>query len=217
MADNLIESLALPQRLALTYAPAAARAPTLAVLALDTRLSQLVSQKREVMLAQMRLAWWRDMFGKPADQWPKGDAVLGALKDWPERNGLVDLVDGWEYLLKEELDEEALNGFAEGRAAIFGALAVQLGEERAQASAQQAARLWSLGDLAANVSEPQEKARIVAHAQKLDKIPEKLPRRLRTLAVLAGLARRGLSQGGTALLQGPASGFTALRIGLTGR
>ncbi|MXP25250.1 hypothetical protein GRI39_04220 [Altererythrobacter indicus] len=217
MADNLVESLPLPQRLALTYAPARTRAQTLAALALDTRLSQLVAQKREIVLAQMRLAWWRDMFAKPVDQWPKGDAVLGALKDWPEFDSLIGLVNGWELLLKEELDDEALSGFVDGRAALFSGLAHHVGEPAAAPKAAQAARIWALGDLATNIANPEEKARVLAQAEVLMGTKISLPRALRTLSVLSGLARRAVSQGGTALLDGPGSGFSALRIGLIGR
>jgi phytoene synthase len=49
------------------------------------------------MLAQIKLAWWRDQFSKNASQWPDGEPLLALLHAWDaERAALEHLVDGWE-------------------------------------------------------------------------------------------------------------------------
>jgi phytoene synthase len=213
MAENLSEELPRPQRLALSYAPRAARRATLAVLALDARLGAVVRRRGEPVLAQMRLAWWRDTLGSPPQDWPRGDEVLGLLREWREPAALVPLVDGWEALLGQVLDAAAIEQFARGRAQAFAGLARELGEEPDSAAA--CGRLWALGDLAANLSQPGERMRAIAAARGLPR--PRLPRKLRPLAVLAGLAQRSLARGGTPLLDGPRAVLFALRLGIGGR
>jgi phytoene synthase len=214
MDRTLLETLPPPQRLALSYAPPAARAPTLALLALDARLGAAVRQRREPVLVQMRLAWWRDTLGSPASAWPSGEAVLDALRGWRAPEALAPLVDGWEALLGEDLDEAAMRAFAGGRGEAFGQLARELGHDPGAANA--CARQWALGDLAANLSDPGERAAVIELAAGLPP-SARLPRALRPLAVLAGLARRSLARGGAPLLDGPGALLHAVRLGITGR
>jgi phytoene synthase len=213
MTRSLSEELPRPQRLALSYAPAAVRPATLALLALDARLAAAVRRRGEPVLAQMRLAWWRDTLSSDPQAWPRGDEVLGLLGEWRDPAALVPLVDGWEAILGEELDTAAIEQIARGRGAAFGQLARELGEEPEPAEA--CARLWALGDLAANLSQPSERMRVVAAARGLPR--PRLPRRLRPLAALAGLAQRSLARGGTPLLDGPRAVLVALRLGIGGR
>jgi hypothetical protein len=44
-----------------------------------------------------------------------------------------------------------------------------------------------------------------------------LPRTLRPLTVLTGLARRSLGRGGAPLLDGPRAALLAMRLGIAGR
>ena len=213
MDRSLFEELPPPQRLALSYAPSVARRPTLALLVLDARLGAALRQRGEPVLAQMRLAWWRDMLRSPVSAWPVGEAVLGLLRTWREPDTLISLVDGWEALLGEMLDEAAINGFASGRAQAFAQLARELGCD--SRPAESSARLWALGDLAANLSDPAERSAAIAAADL--QLRCGLPRSLRPLSVLAGLAHRSLEQGGTPLLNGPGALLRAVRLGITGR
>src|SRR5690606_10062975 len=109
----ILDELPAPQRLALTYASSRSRAEHMALLALDARLAAILRKRREPMLVQLRLAWWRDMLNSPAADWPWGDAVLDLLRRWRDPAGLVPLVDGWESLLAEDLTPRAIADFVD--------------------------------------------------------------------------------------------------------
>src|ERR1700741_297330 len=97
--DSLLGALPPLHRLALAYAAGDARLPTLALLALDTRLAGIVRNSHEPSLAQLRLAWWREQLQVEAADWPRGEPLLAALKSWQGGHlSLVELVNGWEYL-----------------------------------------------------------------------------------------------------------------------
>ena len=216
MHDDLAAELPPLSRLALAYAPRHARHAHGALLALDARLASILRQKREPLLTQMRLAWWRDTLGEPPSGWPRGDPQLDAFRSWRDPAEIAALVDGWEVMLGERLDAPAIKQFAEGRERAFAALARQLDRPAGAAVAGQAARVWALADLAANLSDPGEKQAVLAIAREHG-APPGLPRVLRPLAVLAGLGHVALARGGTPLLARPADMLTALRIGMLGR
>lgn len=215
MMDNGFEAeLPPPLQLALAYAPRAAREPTLALFLLDTRLAGFVRRGGEPLMAQMRLAWWRDTLrGTPAD-WPRGDPLLEMLRAWRTPAPLVALVDGWEQLLAGELDREAITAFAGGREKGWAALAGEIGAEGA--AVEPAARAWALGDLAGNLSDPAERA-LVVQATRPDRYVPPSGRALRPLAILGGLGRRALAKGGVPLLDGRGAALAALRLGMFGR
>ena len=80
-----------------------------------------------------------------------------------------------------------------------------------------AGQRWALADLAANIGNPQERETVHAIAGMIGPT-RRLPRALRPLTVLDGLARRSLAAGaGAPLLHGPLSGLAAMRLGLFGR
>jgi phytoene synthase len=213
----LIESLPLPQRLALAYAPRQLRDATLGLFALDAHLANLIRRTNEPMLGQMRLAWWRERLGEPVEARPSGDALLELLGAWREQEkALVALVDGWEHLLSERLEDEAIAGFAAGRARAFAGLAELVGLTEYQTPASQAGKRWALADLSAHLGQIEERARVRDAARDLGNRRIGLPRALRPLAVLDGLARRSLASGAP-LANGPLSGLAALRLGIVGR
>lgn len=214
MAHVLLEELPPAQRLALAYAPRAAKQPTLALLALDVRLAKTLQRKGEPVLAQMRFAWWRETLAKERAEWPRGDELLDLLRDWRDPAGLTPLVDGWEMLLADRLDAAAIGEFASGRGRAFGQLAAELGTDSGPARA--CGEVWALGDLAANIGDPAEREAVLEAARRLPPCAA-LPRTLRPLAVLAGLARRALGRGGMPLLDGPGAALLAMRLGIAGR
>lgn len=216
--QSLVETLPLPQRLALAYAPARLRAQTLGLFALDAHLANLIRKGREPLLTQARLAWWRERLGDPVETRPKGDPVLDLLASWQGHEAaLVALVDGWEHMVGESLGHEEIRQFAEGRAAAFAGLAALAGEEKSREAAARAGSRWALADLAAHLGNPTERERTLEAARASGVGRHALPRALRPLAVLDGLARRSLAAGGTPLADGPGSGLAALRLGILGR
>ena len=212
--DDLLGTMAPTHRLALAYAPAQARAAWLALLALDARLAGVVRAAREPVLGQLRLAWWRERLADAAP--PRSEPLLALLSGWGEhRSGLIALVDGWEAMLGEApLADTALAALAEGRASAAAALAQVCGATPHVGEVARLARGWGLGDLAAHVSHPDERAAAVAMLADHDWTPARLPRALRPLVVLHGLARRqreGADRLGLGAL------LSAMRLGIFGR
>ncbi len=216
-SDLLLEQLPLSHRLALAYAPARARTLTLGLLALDCRLAGIVRNTREPLLGQVRLAWWRDRLGEAPALWPDGEPLLALLSNWGAGAGaLLGLVDGWEGLLGDPpLPGAALESFAEGRAAAFGGLARLLGAEPGEAA--RAARGWALVDLSGKLGDPEERAEARALAEDQDWRRPDLPRTLRPLAVLHGLAKRAMRRDASDLLVGSSAVLVTMRLGMLGR
>lgn len=213
------ESLPAPQRIALGYAPRRARAAFAAIFALDAHCAHLLRRSSEPMLAQMRLTWWREALGRPAEERAKGSPLLASLAAWDgEEDALAGLVGGWEYLVgAPPLPASDLESFASCRADAFAALSRLLGAGHAAAAAREAARHWALADLVQGLSDPQERAEALGLACRNATPAIRLPRSLRPLAVLDGLARRAIAQGGVPLMSDRTSALVALRIGAFGR
>lgn len=212
--SSSLTPLPAAQRLALGYAPARARDATLGLLTLDARLAAVLRARREPIAVQLRLAWWRETLARPPAEWPRHEPALNALREWRDPSGLADLPVGWEALLADALTPPVIDDFVAGREHAFACLAGELGVA-ATTDVEAAARIWALADLAANVSDGEERSRVVKHGR--DLVPPRLPASLRPLAVLAGLGAKALQLGGVPLLNGPGSTLLALRIGFTGR
>lgn len=214
---DLLDELPADRRLALAYAPAAVRADTLAVLLLDLRLSRLIAQRREPLLTQMRLAWWRDRLKEGASGFHHDEPVLALLAGWGDvKAELAALVDGWEALLTEPpISDGAIAAFADGRAKAFAALAERFEKQSDAAEAHRAGYNWALADLATRTSDPEEVAQVRSLAADRDWRRANLSSRLRPLAVLHGLAARKRGHG--ELLASMSDGLAAMRLGLFGR
>lgn len=159
--------------LALSYAPAEARAGLRTLIELDDTLAAVLRGGGEPMLMQMRLIWWRDALAAldaaPPPAVPMlvsvaqtllGDGVTGAQ--------LAEMATGWEVVLTEpEPDEAALLRFAALRGGmLFEAAAARLGLARDEKVAA-AGQGWALVDLARHVTEAALAARAVALARPL--------------------------------------------------
>ena len=209
MTDHL-DSLPPPWRLALAYAPAPARPLWLSFLALDVRLAGVVRQAREPMLGQMKLAWWRDRLKADPATWPKGEPLLASLRSWGDHaKGLVPLVDGWETLLDEWDGGE---GLTQGRVAAMQALAGALGAHDADAVAAMA-RGWAAMDVASHLADREARTKAMARLSDLDWRRHGLPRAMRPLTVLHGMARRAVGGGDPA---SPLALAHAIRLGIFG-
>ncbi len=216
MTSNGPEQLPDLHRLALSYAPASARRQTLAILLLDSRLAGVVRSAREPILAQMRLAWWRDRFSEDPMDWPEGEPLLAMLKEWTgSLKKLSAMADGWEALLAEgDLTPTSISEFAAGRGEGWAVLANELGAD--QVEARKAGRAWALVDLTSHLtSEPDQAAAAELVAGHGFKQPP-LPRSMRTLAVLHALAARSARRG-SGMLDGAGAVITAIRVGIIGR
>lgn len=218
MPTGILDDLPVLSRLAVAYAPASVRERTLGLLALDARCAAIVRQAREPMLAQMRLAWWREVLEKPASARPAGDPLLGMLAHWEgEEQALSGLVDGWEVLLSGAPFGQAQAGdFVQGRVGAFAGLARLARVDGGMEHVRRAAACWAANDLASGLSDEQERAVALELAQRAMEGRWALPRTMRPLAVLAGLARRGIGRG----QRGPGGAgemIAALRLGMFGR
>lgn len=206
-------------RLALASAPESDREIWRSLLQLDSLLGRIVAQAREPLLAQMRLAWWRDELGRPGGTHVGGAPALTLLRSvWrDEAKALAALVDGWEALLGDApADRASVQAFAEGRGESCAAVARIIGCPGAEADAETAGQVWGFADAACRVADADGRGRILAVAGSLPR-PKRLPPRLRPLTIIAGLSRRALARGGVALLGDRISPLVAFRLGLLGR
>jgi phytoene synthase len=216
MTAHIIQDLPMAHRLALAYAPAASREDTLNLLALDARLAGIVRGKGEAIIAQMKLAWWRDRLRDDPANWPKGEPLLARLQEGSIAAGVfAPMVDGWEVLLAERLEAGHIHEFADGRAQGWAGLAEATGADRE--SARRAGREFALADLAVHLGDRGEAREVRATALDQGWQPPRLGRKLRSLAVLHALARRALRQDHGELLAGPGAALLAMRVGIAGR
>lgn len=217
--DGLLGGLPVLQRLALSYAPASARKATLALLALDTRLAGIVRSSSEPMLAQLRLAWWREQLEADASARRAGEPLLAALENWcGQREALIGLVNGWEEITREPpLPGSALEALAHARGAAFAALAEQTGEPRDREAALRLGKSWAIADIAARLSHPEERRIARELAERQDWRRARLSRKMRPLVVLHGLAAGAVRRGHDLDKLPPSAMIAALRLGLLGR
>ena len=168
------------------------------------------------MLAQLKLAWWRDRLSADPEGWPKGEPLLARLATWGgSARGLVALVDGWEALLGEQpLPAADLSTFAAGRADAMAALAARLGADRDPVQA--ASRRWALADLALHRGDSQERMEAVRILD-AETTAGRIGPAMRPLAVLAGLSTRAIRNDAREALYGPGALLWAIRLGLAGR
>lgn len=212
-ALTLATGLGHEQRLALAYAPRTGRTVFAGLFALDRLLGQAITKGREPLAAQLRLAWWREELAaaSPAtSDW----RIAAVLEMWRhDRAPLLAMVDGWEELTAAHPDWSAC---VARRAFAFEALARDWGCEADRIPAVgSAARLWLLLDLGDHLTDEAEKAAVRGLAG-AGAPPGPLPRKMRPLAVLAGLAQHALTHDGP-MLGHPFSPLVAIRLGIFGR
>jgi phytoene synthase len=127
MVNNMPEiELTPPQRLAIAYAPKVTGAQLEWLLRFDQRLQGILARAREPMIAQLRIAWWRDMLGKSVGERPSGEpllAELAALEQSTVTEAALLLVDGWELMVGEPDADEQQRSASMRAEAIFGAFA----------------------------------------------------------------------------------------------
>ena len=198
-------------RFALAYA-GKRREAFAALFALDHRLARAAREASEPIIAQMKLAWWRDRFAQPVADWPKGEPLLQALSLWGDDAArLHALVDGWESFAVAGEAGGARDLIA-GREAAWLGIAGMLDDRHAPCSVGFAAARYTLAALRDDGFGPP--ANLIAEAREAKK-PLSLPRTLRPFALLGALGERALRTG-RPLLGGTPALALALRVGLTG-
>jgi phytoene synthase len=144
--------------MALAFAPVppASRAALEALAAFDREMGAILASTREPLVGQMRLTWWREAVIALDHARPPAQPVLQALAGAVIPAGvmgasLARVIDGWEMLLREPLDGEAVAQFAEGRGGgLFAAMAGVLGASDPQI--EEAGQGGALADRARDVS-----------------------------------------------------------------
>jgi 15-cis-phytoene synthase len=154
------------------------------LLAFDERLGRIVAVSREPVIAQMKLAWWRENLDKAAANANKGEQMLAAAHAFNLGPDLIAMVNGWEALLGEmPLSDQDLQTYATGRGTLFGLLG---GNDAIKAGAA-----WALTDFAMRCSDSITRDRALTLAEQFD-YKAKLPT---PLAILATLARSDRKRG----------------------
>ncbi|MGB3471973.1 MAG: hypothetical protein WBA51_14225 [Erythrobacter sp.] len=220
MAPQQTENLAPEAHLALAYTPPIMREALRIFLEFDFRLGRIVSQTSEVMLGQMRLAWWRDTLGTDVADRPAGDEVLDAINaHWRGHEAaLIAVADGWEHMLAEPpLPRASALEFAAGRGEGLAGCAALAGVAGPECDAVRTiGQLWALTDAASHVAQADERATLLNLAREVP-APERLGSPLRGVAVLGALAQRSLENDGAPLMAGRGAALVAMRAGLLGR
>lgn len=210
MVQAIIQELGEAERLALTSAPPRVRERYLGFFGLDAALRRIALTTSEPMLAQLRWAWWRDACQQPL---AAGHPVLEILAKWwsGSTEPLIALVDGWEEaaLAESTLEERALV-LSLARTTVAAHCA-----ELARPLGEASVRCWACMSLISLADGETERNALLSVVQNAPR--ETLPRNLRPVAVLGGLARRAALRGEDRLLGDRMSPFAAIRLGILGR
>ncbi|MFL9841802.1 hypothetical protein ABS767_12570 [Sphingomonas sp. ST-64] len=188
------------RRIVLTYAPTRRAGDGLAALLdLDDRLGETLRTTTEPMLGQIRLQWWHDALCALDSAPPPAEPVLEGVARHVLSEGIAgamvaEIVDGWQMLLQEQLDEAALHGFAGRGRQLFG-LAARLANADPGDPAGRAGEGWALADVALRLSDPAEAAtaRRMAEDALAEATKLRWSRNGRALGAMAHLARLDLA------------------------
>jgi phytoene synthase len=151
-------------------------------------------------LGAIRLAWWRERLdeldaGAPPPAEPRLRAIARQLvgRGITGRE-LAELEDAWLPLLQPfPWDETQADGLKLRGRVLFGIGARLLGGNPRQAEA--AGELWSLANGASHCSDAKSTELLLNHARTLIPEPDRVPKDLRPLTVLAAIAAYDLSSG----------------------
>lgn len=206
-----------PLRLALAYSNARARPHWAALMQLDARFARIVAQTNEPALAQIKLAWWRETFARPIEEWPQGEPLLARLSAWGvARDTLAALADGWEAMIGERpLPAASLAALSDARAWAMVGLGRVVSSRTDRRIIQRAAYRWSLADIAIHQGDAEERSRAMALLAAADGVEGRVDKAMRPLTVIQAMAERAASA--TRPIGGAGDFFSAIRAGLTGR
>jgi phytoene synthase len=221
MTSPPAENLPDEARLALAHTQPVLTDALRILLEFDQRIARIVAATTEPMLGQMRIAWWRDTLGMPANDRPRGDAVLDGLGQfWSGVEApLIAVVDGWEHMLSDPpLTREAALAFAQGRGEGMAGLSQIVGSPvRIAGDLRVCGQIWALADAASHIAQGAERQTLLNLARELPRPSNTLPSPFRGVAILYALAERSLQADGAPLMAGRGAALVALRAGLFGR
>lgn len=212
------ELLGPARRLALAYAPQASRRAIDVIWLLDARLAKAAMGASDPIIAQLKLAWWRDRFAAPDSAPAVGEPLLEELAAlaFPSAE-LAKMVDAWELFAVAERPSAAnWQQWAEGRGAGWAAAAELLAGTDWHDAAQRAGRRWALAEHAGHLADGPDRTALFHIAQNMGSAPERFPRSLRSFAVLDALACRSIRRRESPLAD-PAAMAVAMRVGIFGR
>ena len=204
--------------MACAWQPPATRPVLVSLFAFDAHLGKLVAKANTPLLAQMRLAWWREQLREPAPVCALGDPILAGLAaHWQGSECvLLGLVDGWEELLAEPpLAPRSLRRFAVARGACLTAFATRTDAAKWRDQVRRAGERWALADFAFRTSQPGERDEALGAARAIS-AGGRLPASMRGIAVLAAIVDRAIARE-EPLAQGRAAALVAMRLGIFGR
>jgi 15-cis-phytoene synthase len=157
--------------LALAYAPARVREKLALLWELDVHLARVLQIANDPMIAQIRLAWWRDNLIALDTNPPPAEPLLQRLVEKMVVNdvsgtALAAIVDGWESLvLADMLSDTDFEHYASARGGTIFRLACILAGADASWEAEQAGAAWALTDFSRHCSDPALAARAVNMAR----------------------------------------------------
>ncbi len=183
---------------------------------LDAVLGRVVLSSSEPLLAQVRIAWWRDQFRDPeVGRQAKDPLVQSIMNSWGDNAGyLLPLIDGWESLLS---DDEKRSHFVEGKSQLAGAIARILDCKSQISTASAFGGLWAFSDLAYYSPDPKTRNWALTNWEVPPRNDARRAIALRPLVVLGGLAKRALEKGGVPMLGDRTSPVVAFRLWAAGR
>lgn len=154
MTDDAITLLPY-QQLSLAYAKAKNRRRYRFLFAFDNRLAEIIRSTTEPLIAQMRLAWWRDILKVAPDSRPQGEpliALLNKIAITPyDVMALEQLLDGWEAVIQDfPWDKSQFEIYSKARGQAF--FLFGLSEEKLSSSQSLVAQAWALWDFARHCS-----------------------------------------------------------------
>ncbi len=148
------DAILAPNQLAITYCPANLRPFFSLVLTFDSRIKGVAARNTEPLIAQLRLAWWRDAISQGATNNTKSEPLLTQLSVLHDpklaeiaRHSMLDLLTAWENIIVAPDDANAANAYAMLRSkAVFGGY-LSANDMRATDDIILLGQIWALQDI----------------------------------------------------------------------
>ncbi len=195
-SESAPDARSAERALVLGYAPAEAIGAVRALFALDDTLAAILRTTTEPMIGQMRLTWWHEALCALDAAPPPAHPLLQSLAATGVSGAaMADMIDGWDALLEEPLNEEAMHRHAQARGGgLFALVAGVSGFADARVTAW--GEGWALVDLSRHLRDAQlaEQAREEARVRLGDRFAPAVEARGRVLGALVTAARMDLAE-----------------------